>query len=74
MVQPLDTSSTGSRRLGRVIATVFAGRETMIRVLMQHLRRELLSMRLTDVHLWDFCGDDSDSVYLRSLESDQIKV
>ena len=53
---------------GRVIASVFAGRERLMQLLMLNLERELRAETLTELHLWDFTRREEDTRYLRSLE------
>ena len=56
------------QRSGRVIASVFAGRERLMQLLMLNLERELRAETLTELHLWDFTRREEDTRYLRSLE------
>ena len=56
-----------------VILTVFAGRHRYLSILKRYLDRLLEKNILTEVHLWDYAKDSSDSVYLREIERENPK-
>lgn len=58
-----DTSLTANR----VYFTIFAGRKRYLECLKLYLDKLLKENIVTEVHLWDYVRDPSDSIYIQEL-------
>ena len=56
-----------------VYLTIFAGRRRYLECLKIHLDKLLLENIITEVHLWDYVRDQSDSVYIQELSRENSK-
>ena len=53
--------------MGRVIVTVFCGRQDRTSILLGYLRRLCDAGKVDEVHLWDYCRQEADRRWLRGL-------
>jgi len=56
-----------------VIYTIFAGRDFNLEILTKYLDKLIDLGKIQEVHLWDFTRKESDSNYIRNLESAKEK-
>lgn len=57
-----------------IIYSIFAGRKEYLDILFVYLQHYLDNNTIDEVHLWDFCRNPADSIYIRSLQSPRIHI
>jgi hypothetical protein len=57
----------------KVYLTIFAGRKRYLECLKIHLDKLLLENIITEVHLWDYVRDPSDSIYIKEISKQNSK-
>jgi hypothetical protein len=56
----------------KVVFSVFAGRRDRMELLLEHVDRFVKDGVVDEVHVWDFCRNEDDRVWLRSLPYDVL--
>ena len=57
-----------------IIYSIFAGRKEYLEILFVYLNKYLKNNTIDEVHLWDFCRNPTDSTYIRTIQSENVRI